>query len=508
VEGNTFPGLREIELPAGPVSAARANVVGVVLAAGRAVRFGRNKLVEPFHGKPLVRRVVEAALASRLSSVTVVLGHDRDAVCNALAALTDSPQLNFTINPSYGDGQSTSVIAGLASVPAHSAGAMFLVGDQPFVGHDVIDSLIDAFEAAGGGICYPTCNGRRCNPVIFDARFFPALRQLRGDGGGRAIIDAHREAAIAVDFPDPATFADIDHPADVGRLLLGRAGPRPAKAASLMQALGLQTSRLISICGSGGKTSLMSALVRELAADRSERILATTTTKLAADEMHGPWRPVQAACAADILLTTTETVGPFLAYRHFDSDRCRLHGFPPDVVDELAASGRFTRIIVEADGARRLPLKAPCEGEPVFPTATDAVVAVAGLSGLGGALSEDVVFRPDRWTFLTGLPSRGTVTAEQLARVIVHPDGLMRGAQAQARRAVFLNQAELPGCAAQAAVVLAMLPRLSGCIPERAVAGQLRPQPLIHAAREFDAPAPPVLGGERCMPWKRAAGRD
>ncbi len=203
------------------VPARRSNVAGIVLAAGQSTRFGRNKLIEPLLGMPLVRRVVEAALRSSLSSVTVVLGHDGDTVRATLAGLSDATRLKFAINPSYRKGQSTSVAAGLATVPAGSAGAMFLVGDQPFIDCSTIDRLVAAFEAAGGGICYPVRNGRRCNPVIFGAEFLADLRQLSGDVGGRAVIEANREAAVAVEFSDAALLDDIEENEFDGKQLGG-----------------------------------------------------------------------------------------------------------------------------------------------------------------------------------------------------------------------------------------------------------------------------------------------
>ncbi len=415
-----------------------------------------------------------------------------------LADFVDNPRLTFTINQSYGRGQSTSVIAGLSAVSSGSAGAMFLVGDQPLLNCLAIDRLIAAFEASGGGICYPSCDGRRCNPVIFDAVFFHELRQLSGDSGGRAVIDANSDAVIPVAFSDESLFYDVDRPADIEDLLpQDVASGSAVGGSSFVQAFELKRSRVISLCGSGGKTSLMSALVRELASNGDERILATTTTKMGSDEIKGPWRACQADDAAGILALANDYTRPVLAYHRFDHDRLRLHGFPSDVIDELARSGRFTRIVVEADGSRRRPLKAPKSGEPVFPAATDMVVAVAGLSGLGRPLNDDAVFRPDHWSALTGLTASNPVTAESLARIIVHPNGLMRGMPPQARRILFLNQADSPDQMALANIALDCLPMLGGQVPERAVVGRLQPEPLIYVIRDFSTRATLNLGEGR-----------
>lgn len=452
------------------------------MAAGSSRRFDGNKLLEPFRGKPLLRWVVEAALRSRLASVNVILGHQHGSIRNALANLDSDGRLTFSINERHENGQSESIIAGLSAVSADCAGAMFLVGDQPLLEAGAIDRLISAFEASPTSICYPWCEGQRRNPVIFARRFFADLRQLRGDVGGSVVIAGHPEAVVPVAFNDPKPFCDVDRRADIDLLLshdMDAGAGGPSAAMTLIGALGLETSRVISLCGSGGKTSLMAALVREFAARRGERILATTTTKMGTDEVDGPWHACCVADAAALLAATEKQTSPILAYRTVDPQRGRLLGLPAELIDTLAKHDRFTRILVEADGSRRRPLKAPCAYEPVFPESTDVVVVVAGLSGLGLPLSDKVVFRPDRWAALTGCRLTEHVTADALARVITHPDGLARGAPLQARRVLFLNQADTPDRMAEADFVLHALSTLGGRRPERSVVGQLRPEARV-----------------------------
>ncbi len=462
-------------------------VAGIVMAAGSSRRFGGVKLLEPFHGKPLVRWVIEAALESRLASVNVILGHEHDRILQALADIDGAGRLSFTLNEQHESGQSASIIAGLSAIPADSVAAMFLVADQPLLDASAIDRLIDVFEGSPASICYPWCEGQRRNPVIFARCFFPELRQLSGDVGGGAVIARHREAAVAVTFDNSRQFRDIDRRSDMHLLSTEiRTAPAQTASAALIHALGLDTSRVISLCGSGGKTGLMKALVREFAAREAERVLATTTTKLGVDELDGPWRSCQAVDAASLLAATEDEVPAVLAYRGVDAQRGRLLGLPAETLDELAKSGRFTRILVEADGSRRRPLKAPDGHEPVFPASTDVVVMVAGLSGLGLPLNDGTVFRPDRWSALTGCQPSERVTADALARVIVHPDGLARGAPAEARRVLFLNQADTPERLTQANRVRDVLSTLDRC-PERVAIGQLRPEVHVYDIHAFAA---------------------
>jgi probable selenium-dependent hydroxylase accessory protein YqeC len=239
----------------------------------------------------------------------------------------------------------------------------------------------------------------------------------------------------------------------------------------LIQALGLDRARVVSICGAGGKTSLMFALARAWVA-AGERVLVTTTTKIATAEAEGPW-PVVTADWAD-------AAGPaVIAVSGPAKDGSRLVGIAPEIVDELRARSAYDRIVVEADGAADRPLKAPADHEPVIPSATDNLVIVAGLNGLGLPLNEDSVFRSDLWTARTGLAPGAPVTADSLAQMVIDDNGLAKGCPAGAERALFLNRADHPARLLAARTVADILTAAPANRPTRVVAGWLRPTPAI-----------------------------
>jgi probable selenium-dependent hydroxylase accessory protein YqeC len=245
------------------------------------------------------------------------------------------------------------------------------------------------------------------------------------------------------------------------------------------KALGLETARLIALCGSGGKTSLMFRLAAEFR-KAGERVLVTTTTKLALSELTGDWTSFKAPDAATILSQASRLDGMLVAYRAIDEASDKAIGFPLDDIDLLARSKVFGRILVEADGSAKRPLKAPAAHEPVFLDTTSAVVMVAGLSGLGRPLSEDFVFRLERWCALTGQKPGDIVTPEALARVILHPDGLARGAPALAQRILFLNQADTSERVELARQVCVHLNQDANNKPGCVVMGRLKPDAAIH----------------------------
>jgi len=89
-------------------------------------------------------------------------------------------------------------------------------------------------------------------------------------------------------------------------------------------------------------------------------------------------------------------------------------------------------------------LKAPGADEPVIPAFVDAVVVVAGLTGLGKKLEDEVVFRSEVFGRLGDLELDDVITPSALARVLAHPEGGLKNIPAGARRLVILNQADTP----------------------------------------------------------------
>ena len=186
-------------------------IAGVVLAAGKSVRFAGTKLLARIGDVPLVRIVVDDVLRV-VDHVVVIVGHDADRVG---AAVTGLP-VQLINNPGYADGMGTSIAAGVAALPAECEAVLIALGDQP-VGVDVINSLITAYQQGGHAIVAPVYAGVRGNPVIFDRRFFPELMALTGDRGARDLIDRHAELLTAVPFAFPPPV-DIDTQEDLQKL--------------------------------------------------------------------------------------------------------------------------------------------------------------------------------------------------------------------------------------------------------------------------------------------------
>jgi len=180
----------------------------VVLAAGRGTRMkGENKLLAEIEGKPILRRTVEAALASKAKTVIVVTGHEEARARSALAGLP----VEFAHNDRYAEGLSTSLKAGILAVPQGCEAAAVLLADMPEVSAALIDRLAAALNPESGAlIAVPMRAGKRGNPVVWSRRFFGELMKLEGDTGARHLVGAYQEAAVEVPADDDAIFLDVD----------------------------------------------------------------------------------------------------------------------------------------------------------------------------------------------------------------------------------------------------------------------------------------------------------
>lgn len=183
-----------------------SGIAGIVLAAGTSSRFGvANKLLAQWKGQPMLRTVVEAALATELDPVIVVTGHEREQVEAALAGL----DVQFAHNRDFATGQASSVKAGIAAVPGWCDGAMVLLGDMPRVCPGEINALMDAF-ADQKSIVVPQHAGQRGNPVIFGKAHFAELERLTGDKGARELLSG--SGVTLVEMESDAVLKDFDTP--------------------------------------------------------------------------------------------------------------------------------------------------------------------------------------------------------------------------------------------------------------------------------------------------------
>jgi molybdenum cofactor cytidylyltransferase len=205
----------------------------------------------------------------------------------------------------------------------------------------------------------------------------------------------------------------------------------------------------VAAVGAGGKTSALFQLARDwLSAPHDpSSVILTATSHLGEWQIPLADRHLIARFPTD--LDDLPATGLTLVTGPLDGTRTRP--LDPEPLARLRAecAVRGWPLLIEADGSRGHPLKAPAEHEPPLPNFVDLVLVVAGLTGSGRPLTEEFIHRPKIFSHLSGLPFGAVVAPEALARVLTHPQGGLKNIPASARKVALLNQADTPELQAQ-----------------------------------------------------------
>jgi molybdenum cofactor cytidylyltransferase len=189
-------------------------IPAIVLAAGRSSRMGRPKALLPLdEGDTFLTRIVRTLTSAGVDDVVVVLGHDADAIADALAER--ALPVRVVLNRAYDRGQLSSLLAGLNVVdrPGVEAVLMTLV-DVPLVAEETVRAVIDRYRRTHAKIVRPTKGERHGHPLLIDRTLFDALRRADEASGAKPVVRAHASPAGDVPVEDEGAFADVDTATD------------------------------------------------------------------------------------------------------------------------------------------------------------------------------------------------------------------------------------------------------------------------------------------------------
>lgn len=183
-------------------------IMGVILAAGEANRMGEPKQLLNWKGQPLISHVVDRVKMSKLDPIRVIVGAYREEIIPLLSGV------EIVVNDRYKEGQASSIRAGLDSLPPGVKGAAFILADQPLIKVTTYSYLSKVFREEEPGILIPTYRGQRGNPVIFHRNYFPQLRRIVGDKGGRELIHDNSDQVFKCEVADVGILKDLDDKED------------------------------------------------------------------------------------------------------------------------------------------------------------------------------------------------------------------------------------------------------------------------------------------------------
>lgn len=217
---------------------------------------------------------------------------------------------------------------------------------------------------------------------------------------------------------------------------------------NLADALRLENSSQLALVGAGGKTSAMFAAAMDLSQRKSTTgpVLLTTTTHLALEQCRRADHHRVVQTSAEVSAFLEHHKSGVTLFTGLEINEGRIAGPRPDTlaaIHDLAEAHRWP-LLIEADGSRLRPLKAPAESEPVIPEWVDQVLVCAGLNGLEKPLTVEWVHRPEIYAQLAGLDREAPISPDGILRVLTHPAGGLKAIPTRARRIALLNQADTP----------------------------------------------------------------
>jgi len=181
-------------------------ISAILLGAGESKRMGIDKLSLPWGRKTVFEHCFEILLRSDVEELVIVLRFRNKGIKN----LFQRKKVKIVTNPCFRKGMSHSIRRGLQAIHPNSHGILVALGDQPFLKTRTINVLIRTFDQGRGGIIIPSFQGKRGHPVIFDRKYEKELLDLKGDVGGRSIIERHPEDLRVVSIKSEGVVKDVD----------------------------------------------------------------------------------------------------------------------------------------------------------------------------------------------------------------------------------------------------------------------------------------------------------
>lgn len=188
----------------------------IVLAAGKSTRMlGRNKLLVKVEGKPMIRRVVEAGLRSKVDEVIVVLGWEADRIQRALAELP----IRLVLNKDYEKGQSSSVKSGLREIAEVAQAVLILPGDVAMIDPGSINLVISEYVQKKKAIVIAGYKGRPGHPILLDRKLFKEIEKIGEDTFGlKAVVRNHEREIRLIETGSANVLRDVDTRDDLKEL--------------------------------------------------------------------------------------------------------------------------------------------------------------------------------------------------------------------------------------------------------------------------------------------------
>lgn len=231
----------------------------------------------------------------------------------------------------------------------------------------------------------------------------------------------------------------------------------------LQQAFGIQRGEVVSFIGAGGKTSALVGLGYELM-EAGWRVLATTTTTLDEEQLLFMPHTLHRDVGREAISAALSEYGFVFLYDHILNGQ--VYGVPLGYLHQLLDQVDSDVLLIEADRANGLPLKAPYADEPVIPDVTSLVISVASLKALDQPLDDSHIYNAQAMIDKFGFYPGSSVRSPWIAQVLRDESLGLRGIPDKVRVMAFINQTPpsgyLRGRARRIAKLILKTPRIDG----------------------------------------------
>jgi molybdenum cofactor cytidylyltransferase len=189
-------------------------IAAIVLAAGRSVRMRQPKMILPWGESTVIGRVVQVLSQAEIQPVVVVTGGARRQVEAALAGLA----VQLVFNPRYAQEEMLiSLQIGLGALEKEVAAALVVLGDQPQIELEVVQSILACYRITQSPLVVPSFHMRRGHPWLVDRRLWKAIFELNAASTLRDFLNSYADQIEYLSVDSPSVLHDLDTPEDYQR---------------------------------------------------------------------------------------------------------------------------------------------------------------------------------------------------------------------------------------------------------------------------------------------------
>ena len=204
----------------------------------------------------------------------------------------------------------------------------------------------------------------------------------------------------------------------------------------------LDKRELITLVGAGGKTTTMFALAEELRLFGKKVLVTTTTAIFYPLRNQYDYIIVKESYSKEMFLETGVHVAKIVVFGRAVNPMGKLLGAQAEDIDRIFKDNIFDFILVEGDGSRGKPIKAPAVYEPVVPSMTTKVVGLIGMDAIGKKINSEYVHRPEIFCSITNSSMDDNIDAKIVSKLVFNKNGLYKNAPLGCKKYLIFNKVD------------------------------------------------------------------